>query len=209
MRLALLSAVLLIASSAQGTVHITEYMYSGAVGEFIEFTNTGAVPVDMTGWSFDDDHRIPGGVALSAFGLIQPGESVILTEATAAAFRTEWSLDAAVKVIGGSTHNLGRADEINLYDAGGQLVDRLTYDDQGIAGSIRTNGSSGWAEFADLGTNDILKWKLSVEGDAQASVISAGDDIGNPGAYVVPEPATMTLAAVGGLLLAVRRRRQQ
>lgn len=32
------------------------------------------------------------------------------------------------------TNNLGRADEINLYDGAGQLVGRLTYDDQTIGG---------------------------------------------------------------------------
>jgi predicted extracellular nuclease len=60
-----------------------------------------------------------------------PGESVIFTEATADAFRAAWNLSSGVKVIGGSVNNLGRSDEVNLYDASSALVDRLTYNDQG------------------------------------------------------------------------------
>ena len=58
---------------------------------------------------------------------MQPGESVIGTEADAASFRTYWNLPASVKVIGyGSKDNLGRSDEINVYDGANALVDRLT-----------------------------------------------------------------------------------
>src|ERR1044072_6103668 len=79
-----------------GSMRITEYMYngggSGSVGEFVEFTNVGGSPVDMTGWSFDDNSETPGSGNLSAFGTVQPGESVILTEIPAATFRSNWTL---------------------------------------------------------------------------------------------------------------------
>ncbi len=71
---------------ADAQMRITEYMYAGVNGEFIEFTNVGAAPIDMTGWSFDDDSAIPGTVFLTAFGVVNPGESVILTESPAALF---------------------------------------------------------------------------------------------------------------------------
>ncbi len=35
-------------------------------------------------------------------------------------------------MIGGNAINLGRGDEINVYDARDVLVDRLTYDDAGV-----------------------------------------------------------------------------
>ncbi len=65
---------------------ITEWMYSGDSGEFIEFTNLSDVAVDMTDWSMDDNGATRA-FDLSAFGVIQPGESVIVTEAAEAAFR--------------------------------------------------------------------------------------------------------------------------
>ncbi|HVP11421.1 MAG TPA: lamin tail domain-containing protein, partial [Phycisphaerae bacterium] len=46
-----------------GPMQITEWMYQGANGEFVEFTNTGSTPVDMTGWSYDDDSAVPGTIS--------------------------------------------------------------------------------------------------------------------------------------------------
>ena len=95
----------LAANSASAAVYITEWQYNGS--EYIEFTNMSSLPVDMTGWSFDDDSRAPGTVSFSPFGIIGAGESFILAEAPEATFRTEWSLPTSVKVIGGNTTNFG------------------------------------------------------------------------------------------------------
>jgi hypothetical protein len=40
---------------AHGDMFITEWMYNG--NEFVEFTNLGTEPIDMTGWSFDDSSQ--------------------------------------------------------------------------------------------------------------------------------------------------------
>ncbi len=179
------------APSTSGNVQITEYIYSGGNEEFIEFTNLGADPVDMTGWSFDDDSRIPGTFNLSAFGIVQPEESIILTEADAAVFRTAWGLDDSVKVVGGYTNNLGREDEINLFDNSNQLVDRLTYGDERFPGTVRTQNVSAWTEVENLAPTDITAaWQLSTVGDAQNSYTSAGGDIGNPGVYTTSSTPT-------------------
>jgi predicted extracellular nuclease len=172
---------------ARAQVRITEYMYDGTGGEFIEFTNVGAAPVDFTGWSYDDDSRVAGTVSLSAFGTVAPGESVVLAEPTAATFRTTWGLAPGVKVIGGNATNLGRADEINLFNALGGLADRLTYGDQAIPGTIRAQNASGWTTPAS---------------------------VANPGAYPfatggsanAPEPAILALLGVGLPALARRKR---
>jgi len=163
-------------------MRITEFMYSGINGEFVEFTNISSTPVDMTGWSYSDNSRHPGDVPLSAFGTVAPGESVILTETDAATFRTDWALCSTIKVIGGnSIDNLGRGDEVNLYDASNNLSDRLTYDDQSIAGTIQTKNASGWVQAAALGGNYIADWTLATVGDAEGSYKSSGGDIGSPG----------------------------
>ncbi|MBX2929629.1 MAG: DUF3616 domain-containing protein [Saprospiraceae bacterium] len=166
---------------APGMMRITEYMYSGNNDEFIEFTNVGTVPVDMTGWSFDDDSRTPGVFDLSGFGIVAPGESVIITETTPAAFRSNWGLCDNVKVLGPYTNNLGRNDEINLYNAGGNLIDRLTYGDENFPGSIRTQNASGWVTAAGLGANLAAEWTLASIGDTEGSYASSGNDIGSPG----------------------------
>lgn len=173
--------LLLFYSFSQAQMRITEFMYNGANKEFVEFTNVGNTPIDMTGWSYDDVSRTAGSFSLSAFGIVQPGESVILAENTEAIFRTVWGLCSGVKVIGGSSQNLGRADEINLYDAGGAQVDRLTYDDQTISGTFQTNNISAWVTAAGLGVNDVRLWGKSASPDSENSTTSSSGEIGSPG----------------------------
>jgi hypothetical protein len=169
-------------------VRVTEFMYSGAGGEFIELSNLGPSPVDLTGWSLDDDHATSGAFSLSAFGVVQPGESVLVVESTAAAFRAAWNLAESVRIIdqfgtvGGN--NLGRNDQIHVFNATGATEDRLYYGDQTYAGTIRTQNASGQTGCVNVGANAIASWQLSVAGDAYGSVASASNDVGTPGAYV-------------------------
>ncbi len=197
-----------IAGQSLGAIRITEWMYNGAGGtarEFFEITNVGGAAIDLTGWSYDDNSRTAGSLSLSSLGILAVGESAIVCEPTAAAFRTAWGLSAAVKILGSNTQNLGRADEINIYDAGNNLIDRLTYDDQTLGGH-RTQGISDNIKFAKLGLNDPASGVASVAGDSWGSIASANGDVGNPGAYAdIPSPGAMALAAIG-VVLARRRR---
>lgn len=202
-------SILLAAGFSAGTqaqVRITEWQYNGS--EFIEFTNLGLTSVDFTGWSFDDNSRSPGSVSLSAFGSVAAGESVILSEVNATDFRNEWNLAVTVKVIGLNGQNLGRNDEINLYDSVDALVDRLTFGDQDIPGSIRTDTASGWAPFEALGNNTVLSWTRSTVGDAQGSFASDSGFAGSPGVHTVPEPGVVGLASIGLALILWRLRRR-
>lgn len=206
-----LSALALSALSltAQAQIRISEWLYN--TQEFIELTNIGSVAIDMTNWSYSDSARIVDQVSLSAFGLVLPGESVILSEAAASSFRSTWGLSASVDVIGGNSANLGRGDEINIYDANDVLVDRLTYGDQVFAGTIRTETRSGNPINLAVLENDTVgapgDWVFATAGDSYGS-ISAGGAVANPGTFaLVPEPSTALLLGVAGLALAARRRR--
>jgi predicted extracellular nuclease len=211
MRKVLLQLIILgCASQAYGSLIISEYMYNGAagLGEFFELTNLSSLPLDMTGYSYDDSSNLPGSFPIGAFGIVQPNESVIVTESLAANFRTAWNLPAIVKVIGGSTENLARNDQINMYDASNALVTRLTFGDQDFPGTIRTQLRSGWPQPAGIGANPInTNWVLSTVGDAQnsyTSVAPSAGDIGNPG-FFVPEPSTLALLTIGAMGL-IRRK---
>lgn len=168
-------------SAAWASLRITEWMYGGAGGEFVEFTNLGSAPVDMRRWSFDDNGRRVGQLDLSAFGVVNPGESVLITESSAAAFRAEWGLSQKIKIIGGYTNNLGRSDEINLYNAAGYRVDRLSFGDETLGGP-RTDGvSARSSSFGVLGLNDVRRWVASSANDGERSVRSVRGDVGSPG----------------------------
>lgn len=203
------AAVVLTCGQANASIRITEWMYSGNPGEYVELTNIGLAPIDMTGWSYDDIDDVAGTTSLSAFGIVLPGETVLFTEASEALFRAAWSLPTTINVIGGNTNNLGRADQINIYDAGNVLVDRLTFGDEVFPGTIRTQNRSGNPLTpAALGADDVSQWLLSTAGDAYGSYTSTANTVGNPGVGSVPEPASVALAAVAGVaILAIRRRK--
>jgi Lamin Tail Domain len=174
-------------AAVPGQIVITEWMYnpvsSGA--EFIEITNIGGQSVDMTTYSFDDDSRAAGSVSLASLGTLAAGESALIVEGTAAAFRTEWSLGSSVKIVAGNTNNLGRDDEINIFSQATPpiLADRLTYgDDIKVPGSIRTQGKSGAPNTClALGANNVNLWQLAVAGDSIGSHASVHGDLGSPG----------------------------
>ena len=170
-----------IAIAINGALRITEFMYSGINGEFVEFTNIGGSDIDLTGWSWSDNVRTPGSHDLSSIGVIKAGQSVIATEASPSTFRTAWNLCSAIKIVGPySTDNLGRADEINLYN-GSTLVDRLTYNDQLASNVPRTQNKSAWVSLAGLGNNLPAQWTLSAVSDGETSFTSTGADIASPG----------------------------
>jgi hypothetical protein len=197
-------AVSALAGSANAQVRITEWAYQGVNGEFIEITNIGASPISMSGWSFDDDSRLAGSLDLSVFGTLAAGESAIITDVLASDFRAAWGLAPSVKVLGGNTVNLGRNDEINIYN-GFTLVDRLTYGDQNFPGTIRTQNRSGITTPANWGANNVAGWFFSTVGDAYGTWTSSGGDIGNPG--IVPSAGPLAIFGVAAGLFARRRRR--
>lgn len=194
-------------SPAHAVMRITEWMYKGAGGEFMEFTNVGDTAIDMTGWSYDDESDNPGVFDLSGFGIVAAGESVVITEDSAATFRAAWNLDASVKVLGGVSNNIGRGDTINIYDGSDSLVDTLTYGDDDFPGTPRTDGVSANIPPDALGADDVYSVVVSTPGDIYGSFVNNNGDLGNPGSYVpVPEPASIA-ALAGGLLVLARRRR--
>ncbi len=180
------------ASAASGQVRITEYVYesaSGTSGEFVEITNVGSMPVNLSGWSIGDSSTPPGTIPLSAVPVLLGSRSVIITDQTQAVFSGNWGLSPGAHVIGGQPLNLDQVDQINLYDGMGMLVDRLDYGDSLFPGSINAAFVSGNPNRPlDAGQNNIHNWSLSEPGDGYGSIESLGGDVGNPDRFFPPPP---------------------
>ncbi len=168
----------------QSGVKITEYMYSGTDGEFFELTNVSAAPIDLTGWSMDDKSALPGTFDLTPVGMLAAGESILIAGVDPALFASAWSL-AGPRVFGPNlVAPLGRDDAINIYDAGGQLVERLIYGDQDFPGSPRAKVQSAQVCLEGLGADDPYRWQLAADGDSFGAWTSLGSDVGSPGLWI-------------------------
>jgi hypothetical protein len=208
-----LGAILFAAGSALANVYITEFSSDAGNGthlEYVEFTNTGAAPVDMTGWSEDDSHGDAGTHSLAGLGILQPGESGILTQADAAAFRSFWGsqLSASVPIAGPYTNDdlSTTADTIYLFNPSGTVVDRLDYSGTGMTGDeVGRN-----APLDALGKNDNALWVNSYIGDVYGSfhAFQNRDVVGDPGQYtILPEPVSLGLLGTCAMMIARRPRK--
>lgn len=201
-----LALTLLVATSAQAQLRITEVESSSAGGahqDWWELTNFGPSPVDLQGFKFDDSSSaIATSVVLSPNSLsLAPGESIVFVETlTPELFRTWWgpglSLNTKIVTYTGSGLSLGGAgDAVNVWDSTDVLVDRVTFGQATVGVSFGYDASSG--TFGGLS-------QLGVGG---AFAAFENGDIGSPGGLTtVPEPSTYALLA-GSLLVLVFRYR--
>ena len=197
-------------------IRITEFMYKneGSPAEFVQFTNLGTTAVDMSSFSEDDATGTPGVHPLSGLGVLQPGQSGILAQTTAATFDAAWNLPASTPFVEeDGSDNLAKTDTIYLFDnVGGteRIVDMLTY---GTTGP-KTDGAAAVPGSASvIGTNNSAGWVLLTAGTNGAYKSNGGTgDIGSPGysAFASPVPlpgaAWLLLSGLGALAPGLRRR---
>lgn len=199
--LAAMMAIAPFALAGDQDVYITEVMYTGLFGEFIEVTNTASAPVDLNGWKFDDNSAsfAAGTVLFTSSTVLGLNESVVITEVSEAVFVQAWFADSGearptslIEIFENNSNNLGRNDEVNIYEDGGTIVDTLTFNDQAATGlnakGPRTEEFSAVpGPLTVLGDNAFKNWVLSAVGTGNA--IKAGapvpvpGPVGSPGQY--------------------------
>jgi hypothetical protein len=118
-------------------LRLTEINYNpigGDAYEFVELRNTGALPLDAGGFSFQGINFVfPEGTVLAA------GATVVLANnANLAAFMGRYPAVAVLGTFGGSLDNGG--ERLALLDRSGSTVTAVHYDDEG-----------GWPKAADGG----------------------------------------------------------
>ncbi len=211
---------------APPTLFVTEIHSSpsDALGaaDYWELTNHGTVAVNLSGFTWDDESRsfaegqpwaFPNGTSIAA------GESIIITTADPAAFRTWWGLEPTVQVLQTvDAPGLGQNDGIALFDNTGRELFFVSYAAQGF---LRPDGSAALGGHAGVSgggaTTDALVWDVpsgvispryvaAQVGTYQAFQAPGATDIGSPGRGAATVPVSFTLQllhfsdAQGGLL---------
>ncbi|MBN2477406.1 MAG: lamin tail domain-containing protein [Pirellulales bacterium] len=94
--------------------------------EYIELVNRGPGAIDLGGWQLTE------GVAFTFPDVtLEPGAFLVVA-ADPAAFQTTYQPSPEVTVVGGWTGRLSNSgEEIELVDAAGRVMDRVTYADEG------------------------------------------------------------------------------
>lgn len=121
---------------AKPQVQITEIMYKGFFCEFIEVSNVGSTPIDLKNWSYDNSDRTPGTVDLSEVGLLEPGESFILTDVSKKLFELYWfdlpkrQRPEKLYILAEIPKKIETRGEANIYNQNGDLVERVSYDEE-------------------------------------------------------------------------------
>ena len=196
---------------ATAQVSITEVSSSNSFGEdWFELTNFGESTVDLNGFYWDDDGPTGNDGALFGGFSLAAGESLIVLEGGSVGadpFRALFGLDASLRILteddftGPDTFSglSGNGDEISIFDTDPNVPDAdftlIDFVDFGAA----TDGIS----FNVVNGNPTLN-VLGLNG----AIAATNGDVGSPGfATAVPEPGSVALLTVLGVLAGFKRRR--
>jgi hypothetical protein len=159
------------------SLRITEVMYhngSGSTVEYIELTNTGSMPIDLAGVSFD------AGSPFDAFVLpshiLQPGASAVITN-DAAGFVALYGTGPTIiaEWPGGLLANSG--ESIVMRDPEGNIIHDFTYNDTGFwPGAADGKGSSLQIIDTEGDYNDLENWRASPQLGGTPGVFEFGLD---------------------------------
>ncbi len=167
--------VLCTAQRVYGALVINEIMYHPASEnedeEYIEIHNSGAVPIDLSGWTLGGgvDYAFAAGVNVSEGGYLVVANSP-------AQFASRYpSVPAAV--VGGYSGRLGNGgDTVRLINPSGQDIDRVTYEDGGLwPAAADGDGPSLETRHPGLDNAWPQSWAAGVVGGTPGAVNSAFD----------------------------------
>jgi hypothetical protein len=206
---------------------ISEVLYneigSNTAGEWIEIYNSGASVLSLDGYKIGDEETMGGtgaGEAMFAFpvGLsIGPGEVQIIA-VDSSVFLANYGFKPTYELSGfGTDIDIPDLVVYSLWDPDGGVINMSNSNDQvvllGPDNSIVDAVSWGGTFAFNPGLNGDAEadgqsyYRINPSVDTDTASDWALGSPSTPGVVVVPEPATVGLVALGGALLALRRKR--
>lgn len=159
---------------------------SSYTADWFEITNLGGEPVDLTGWTMDDNSNdFASSVALAGVSALAPGCSAVFLEGNSTkvtAFEASWfgaSVPSGLAIgtySGGGVGLSTGGDSVNLFTSAG---DRITGVSFGISTTGRTFDNTDGIGSASLPLPAITE--LSTPGTNGAFVAAAAAETGSPG----------------------------
>jgi len=172
------------------------------VNDFWELTNISGATVSLAGYSWHDEGQsapTAAAYALPPGSSIAPGESVIFTQLSPAAFRTWWGISNSVQVFQTvGAPGLGQNDGVSFFDEGGNMLFYFNYEAGTFTkadGSPSTGGHAGPSAGASTETQSAIWVPSSGTTSPRYSFATVGHegcfasatsalDIGSPGVSV-------------------------
>lgn len=194
------AAVLVLQMPLQAQLLVTEIQSNqsstalNGAGDYWELTNFGSTAVSLGNYKWGDEGRLSTAVTIPAGTSIAAGESIIFTNATAAAFRAWWGLTASVQVIGGGGPMLGSGDAISFFNSSDSEVFYFSYKAGGFIqsnGAVANGGHAGPSAGAGqvwqaliwdptFGTSSP-RYTFATGGNFSTFKAVTGNDLGSPG----------------------------
>jgi Ca2+-binding RTX toxin-like protein/methionine-rich copper-binding protein CopC len=202
------------------TILITEVNSNATGGDFFELYNYGSTDIDLSGWKWNDSQATFGGTTAVTFAsgtTLAAGKVLVVFQGAStgvAAFKTAWGLGSGVTVYANAAAGpgLGKGDAVVLFDASGNVVASVNYNDtafSGVGSASRSDGSAivatdnhaGTAVGASGTTADVTsavwdqtssvtapKYTYAVTGTNGAFAESTGATagVGSPGVTISP-----------------------
>ncbi|MDP3150790.1 MAG: lamin tail domain-containing protein [Ignavibacteria bacterium] len=166
--------VFMYAGEIKSVTPLNEINYNSAItfdsGDWIEIYNTTKVEIDISGWVFMDENRIPSFVFPSGTILQPDAYLAICSDITL--FSSKFP--NVKNVLGNMTSGLsGSGEALFLYNTDGQLVDSLTYNDK-APWPIAADGGGSSLELANPTMENALgeNWRASIGHGTPGSINS-------------------------------------
>ena len=152
--------VLLFSTSLSANLVITEIMGGSRITtapmDWWELTNTGSSAINLSSYSWHDDHLVPNS---NIFGsvIINPGESIIIINSTSTTmintWKGIWGLDSSMQVVGMNfSHGLGGSDAVVLFNPSNQVVTVSSYTNQPNGLSAVFDADASFLGYSQLGS---------------------------------------------------------